>query len=159
MLNEVRKEAFNLRKTSKKDDEEEEDEEEEAQPSTDTNGDTTTIVGAEKWETWYPLEWIGWVMYGVPSENPTEHWVNQPTSSGPTDVEHYYTDEAGKRMSKKPPGRNVQRDRENNESITTKTTTDGNTMMSQRIVQMIKNWRLHPVHISFKLWIGYKRML
>ena len=136
MLNEVRKEAFNLRKTSTKDDEEEEDEEEEAQPSTDTNGDTTTIVGAEKWETWYPLEWIGWVMYGVPSENPTEHWVNQPTSSGPTDVEHYYTDEAGKRMSKKPPGRNVQRDRENNESITTKTTTDGNTMMSQRIVQM-----------------------
>jgi hypothetical protein len=73
MLNEVRKEAFNLRKTSKKDDDEEEDEEEEAQPSTDTNGDTTTIVGAEKWETWYPLEWIGWVMYGVPRENPTEH--------------------------------------------------------------------------------------
>jgi hypothetical protein len=35
MLNEVRKEAFNLRKTSKKDDEEEEDEEEEAQQSVD----------------------------------------------------------------------------------------------------------------------------
>jgi hypothetical protein len=129
MLNEVRKEAFSMRKTSKKDEEEDDEDEE-------SNRDSTSIVVAEKWETWYPLEWIGWVMYGVRSENPTEHWVNQPTSSGPTDVEHYYTDEAGKKMSTKPPGRNVQRDRENTESIVTKTAAAGNTMMSQRIVQM-----------------------
>ena len=28
-------------------------------------------------------------MYGVPSENPTDHWVHQPTSEGPTDTEHF----------------------------------------------------------------------
>jgi hypothetical protein len=76
-------------------------------------------MGSEKWETWYPVEWIGWVRYGSPSENPTTHWINQPTSSGPTDVEHYYTDEAGKRVFKKPPGRNVQRQREHTDTINT----------------------------------------
>ena len=93
-------------------------------------------MGSEKWETWYPVELIGWVRYGTPSENPTTHWINQPPSSGPTDVEHYYTDEAGKRVFKKPPGRNVQRQREHTDTINTKTVADGNAMLSQRIVQM-----------------------
>lgn len=138
MLNEVRKEAFSMRKTKKTEKEggeEEEDDDEETQLPEGSH-EISSIVGSEKWETWYPMEWIGWVMYGTPSENPTTHWVNQPTSSGPTDVDHYYTDEAGKRVSKKPPGRNVQRQREQTDTINTKTVADGNTMLSQRIVQM-----------------------
>ena len=49
-------------------------------------------------------------MYGVPFENPTDHWVHQPTSEGPTDTEHFFTDDKGKSVSKKPPGRTHQRD-------------------------------------------------
>lgn len=93
MLNEVRKEAFSLRKTkstSSNEEEEEEDNEE-------------NISLTEEWTSWYPQEWIGWVMYGAPSENPTEHWVHQPTSKGPTNVEQY-VDGNGLKSSKKPPG-------------------------------------------------------
>ena len=64
MLNEVRKEAFNMRKSkmiSTIDDEEEEESEE-----------TSSATLAEECSTWYPMEWIGWVMYETPSENPTE---------------------------------------------------------------------------------------
>ena len=75
-------------------------------------------------------------MYGVPSESPTEHWVNQPTSEGPTDTEHFITDDSGKRVSKKPPGRNHQRDRETTISVVNKTTSDSNTMMSHRLIQV-----------------------
>lgn len=97
MLNEVRKEAFNLRKNKAQSnaDEEDEDDNDESAPSL-----------AEEWSTWYPQEWIGWIMYGTPSENPTEHWVNQPSSNGPTDVEHY-VDDKGLRSSKNPPGCNI----------------------------------------------------
>ena len=107
MLAEVRKEAFDLRKCkiSSNADEEDEEENEEIAP--------TSI--AEEWSTWFPQEWIGWYMFGVPSENPTEHWVNQPASSGPTDVENYYTDEKGLCSSKKLPGRHCQREKANSE--------------------------------------------
>ena len=96
MLNEVRKEAFSLRKTkstTSNEEEEEEDNEENISPT-------------EEWTSSYPQKWIGWVMYGVPSENQTEHWVKQPSSSGPTDVEHY-VDDNGMRSSKNPPGRRI----------------------------------------------------
>ena len=49
--------------------------------------ESNSLVIAEEWETWYPQEWIGWCLYGVPSEKPTEFWVHQPVSNGPTDVE------------------------------------------------------------------------
>ncbi len=99
MLNEVRKEAFSMRKTktiNSVDDEEEEENEETA---------SSSLV--EEWEMWYPQEWIGWVMYGTPAENPTEHWVNQPSSNGPTDAEHYFVDEKGSRGTKNPPGQRM----------------------------------------------------
>ena len=96
MLNEVRKEAFSLRKTKSTSSNEEEDEED--------NEENISIT--EKWTSWYPQEWIGWVVFGVPSENPTEHWVNQPSKNGPTDVEHY-VDDNGMRSSKNPPDRRI----------------------------------------------------
>lgn len=97
MLNEVRKEAFNLRKykaTSNADDEDKDDDDE-SSPSL-----------AEEWTSWYPQKWIGWVMYGTPPENPIEHWVIRPSSNGPTDVEHY-VDDKGPRSSKNPPGHHI----------------------------------------------------
>lgn len=109
-----------------------EDEEEEAEEA----AEGTIPVLTEEWEQWFPQEWIGWVLWGVPSESPTEHWVNQPTSDGPTDTESFITDENGKRMSKKPPGRNHQRDREATDSMATKTTSNNNTMMSHRLIQV-----------------------
>ena len=98
MLNEVRKEAF-LKKHEKTktlcDDEEDGDNEETSSPSL-----------GEEWTSRYPQEWIGWVMYGTPSENPTEHWVNQPCSNGPTNAGHY-VDDNGMKSSKNPPGRRI----------------------------------------------------
>ena len=91
---------------------------------------------SEDWEAWFPQEWIGWILYGLPSERPTEHWVSQPTSEGPTDTENFITDDNGKRVFKKPPGRVVQRARETCDSTMTKTTSDNNTMMSHRLIQI-----------------------
>ena len=85
---EVRKEAFHARKSRATSKEEDADE-----PSSISEGTLPALV--EECETRYPQEWVGWIMYGVPSENPTEHWVHQPTSEGHTDTEHFLTDEKG----------------------------------------------------------------
>lgn len=135
VLAEVRKEAFNAKKSRSTAGGGDGDEEEEAEELSALSEGTCPVL-TEDWEEWYPQEWIGWVMYGVPSELPTEHWVNQPTSEGPTDTEHFITDESGKRVSKKPPGRNHQRDRETTDSVVNKTTSDSNTMMSHRLIQV-----------------------
>lgn len=84
MLLEVRKEAYNMKylKTDKCNtstnvpDDDDEDAEEPASISSDASSD------------WFPQEWIGWTMYGVSSDHPTEHWVNQPISDGPTQGNH-----------------------------------------------------------------------
>ena len=67
---------------------ENEDEEDADESSSISEGTLPALV--EEWESWYPQEWVGWIMYGVPSENPTDHWVHQPTSEGPTDSEHFF---------------------------------------------------------------------
>ena len=67
---------------------------------------TQTIMMGKEWTTWYPQEWIGWVMFGTLSENPTKHWVYQAPSNGPTDVEHS-VDDKGPRSSKNPPGHHI----------------------------------------------------
>jgi hypothetical protein len=132
ILHEIRKEAFNLRRAKSAGGAADEDEEEEAEEV----AEGTLPVLTEEWEQWFPQEWIGWVVWGVPSESPTEHWVNQPTSEGPTDTETFITDKNGKRISKKPPGRSHQRERESSESTETKTTSNNNTMMSHRLIQV-----------------------
>ena len=75
-------------------------------------------------------------MYGVPSENPTDHWVHQPPSEGPTDTEHSFTDDKGKRVSKKLPGRTHQRDVESVATAVPMISADSNTMMSHRLLQV-----------------------
>lgn len=135
MLSEIRKEAFMSRKTkSTSTPAEVEDEEDADEPSSISDG--TCPVLSEDWELWYPQEWVGWIIYGLPSDSPTEHWVNQPISEGPTDTDHFITDNQGKRVSKKPPGRSLQRHRESSDSTVTRTTVDNNTMMSQRLIQV-----------------------
>jgi hypothetical protein len=133
MLAEVRKEAFAMRfnKTEKSsttatnaDDEEEEQDE----------TTSSTIMGPEAWTNWYPQEWVAWVMNGVPSENPTEHWVNMPVSNGPTEVEHYYTDSKGNKSSKRPPGRTNQREKVTMDSIVTKQKSSELTIRARQIV-------------------------
>jgi hypothetical protein len=66
-------------------------------------------------------------MYGPASENPTEYWVTQPPSEGPTEVDTYYTDEKGQRGSKRPPGRNSQREKVIEEKTAHKLTSEANT--------------------------------
>ena len=129
ILNEVRKEAFEMRKSKSRveNDEDEEDPEE--------NSNSSTLVIVEDWVSWYPQEWIGWVMYGVPSDNPTNHWVHQTITDGPSDEPHYFTDESGKRVTKKPFGRVLQRDRGNSELTVARVTTDNNSMQAQRLLQ------------------------
>jgi hypothetical protein len=48
-------------------------------------------------------------MYRLPSEKPTEYWVHQPVSDGPTDVESYYTEAV-------PYGRKKQKTKNGNKS-------------------------------------------
>ena len=79
MLTEVQREAYNTRyknieKTNSSSNVADDDEE---------DADVTSSISSDAWSAWYPQEWIGWVMYGVSSEHPTEHWVNQPFSDGP----------------------------------------------------------------------------
>jgi hypothetical protein len=81
MLAEVRKEAFAKRfhKTEKSSttaasaDDEEEEQDETA---------SSTIMGPEAWTNWCPQEWVAWVMYGVPSENPMGQYASQQWSYG-----------------------------------------------------------------------------
>ena len=63
---EVRKEAFHARKSRKTSKEEDEDEEDAEEHSSISEGTLPALV--EEWETWYPQEWVGWIMYGVPSD-------------------------------------------------------------------------------------------
>jgi hypothetical protein len=125
ILSEVRKEAYAMRfLQGDKQNVDEDDDAEEEQSS------NVTTVG-EAWKLWYPQEWVGWVMYGVSSEHPTEHWVNQPMSDGPTEVEHYFTDNKGNKSSRRPPGRTNQREKVTMESVVSKQNSDTNTLRAQ----------------------------
>jgi hypothetical protein len=75
-------------------------------------------------------------MYGVPSENPTEHWVNQPISDGPTDVDTYFPDEKGMKSSKRRPGRTNQREKVSMESVQSKQSSDANTLRAHYLKQV-----------------------
>ena len=133
-MNEVRREAFSMRKTKKSVNGDEKDEDEDDEEG-DENPSNSCPLSVDAWITWYPQEWIGWVMYGTPCDKPTHHWVTQNISEGPSDEPTYYEDETGKKSSKKPPGRVLQRERANNETTTSRVTTDTNTLVSHRIVQ------------------------
>jgi hypothetical protein len=91
------------------------------------------VTIGETWKSWYPQEWVSWVMYEVPSENPTEHWVNQPISEGPTDMD---TDEKGVKSSKRPPGTMNQREKVTVESVQSKQSSDSNTLRAQHLKQV-----------------------
>ena len=132
---EVRKEAFNTRfqKTDKVTSllsSPDEEEVEEPYPS------ATNLTITEVWQSWYPQEWIGWVMYGVSSDNPTEHWVNQPNSSGPTVSDTYIFDDKGSKVSKRPGGRTVQREKATMESVVAKQSSDTNSMQAHHLLQV-----------------------
>ena len=72
------------------------------------------IKAKEDWENWYPMEWIAWTTFGVPSDEPTVHWVNEAIEDGPEVTEG----------RKKPLGRVDQRRKENELKGTTKSTTE-----------------------------------
>ena len=86
----------------------------------------------DDWENWYPMEWIAWTTFGVPSDEPTVHWVNEAIEDGPEVTEG----------RKKPLGRVDQRRKENELKATTKATTEINalriteTTLHQREVTM-----------------------
>jgi hypothetical protein len=133
MLAEVRKEAFAMRfhkaekssTTAASADDEEEEQDETA---------SSTIMGPEAWTNWCPQEWVAWVMYGVPSENPIENWVNMPVSNGPTEVEQYYTDSKGSKSSKRPTRGTNEREKETMDIIVTKEKSSELTIRARQIV-------------------------
>jgi hypothetical protein len=133
MLTEVRKEAF-LKRFNRGD--------KASNASSDVIDDEDEVEGdgsmtiVEIWKSWYPQEWVDWVMYGAPSENPTDHWVNQPISAGPTDVETYFTDEKGTKSSRRPPGRTNQREKVSMESVQSKQSSDSNSLRAQHLKQV-----------------------
>ena len=67
---EVRKETFHARKSRATSKEKDEDEEDADEPSSISEGTLPAL--AEEWETWYPQEWVGWIMYGVPVSQTVE---------------------------------------------------------------------------------------
>jgi hypothetical protein len=131
MLSEVRKEANAARFNSGKLDTSTAEETNERNDETSSSS-STLIISNETWNDWYPQEWIAWVLYGPSSENPTEYWVTQPPSEGPTEVDTYYTDEKGQRGTKRPPGRNSQREKVVEEKSVSKLTIEANTLRAQQ---------------------------
>jgi hypothetical protein len=131
MLSEVRKEAYAARFSSGKLDTSTAEETNERNDETSSSS-STLIISNETWNDWYPQEWIAWVLYGPLSENPTEYWVTQPPSEGPTEVDTYYTDEKGQRGTKRPPGRNSQREKVVEEKSVSKLTIEANTLRAQQ---------------------------
>ena len=121
-----------------------------------TNGTSLSI--SEVWQSWYPQEWIGWVMYGVSSDHPTEHWVNQPNSSGPTVSDNYVFDDKGSKFSKRPPGRTVQRGKATMESVVAKQTSDTNTLQAHHILQVDTELECAMSERDLKLIISLEMM-
>ena len=131
MLTLVRRDAFAQRATSK---------------TKDDTEDGADGAHEEQWQTWYPQEWIGWVLFGAPSEEPKKAWVTQSISEGP----EIALDEASKAQSaKRPYGRNVQRERETASKTTSKQASDILTLQSSHIMQVDQelemNKRLHDL--------------
>jgi hypothetical protein len=52
-------------------------------------------------------------------------------SDGPTEVEHYFTDNKGNKSSRRPPGRTNQREKVTMESVVSKQNSDTNTLRAQ----------------------------
>ena len=135
MLNEVRKEAFESRfvKTEKSSTSMNvaEDEDDDVD-----NSRVSTIFGGTVWSSWFPPEWIGWVMYGISSENPSEHWVTQTISDDLTEVEHFNSDDIQTKSSLKPPGSFNQTDKVTVESVNTKEISYADTLRAQSLLLM-----------------------
>lgn len=134
MLNVVRREAFVMRPTTRT----KEDEEQQA-------ADDPAVV--ESWQNWYPQEWIGWCLFGPPSGDCHDAWVNQSVSNGPEEVIPF--EEGSRSSAKRPFGRAVQRERESHLKTTTKQTTDTITMQAKHFMQvdqeLAMNKRLHDL--------------
>lgn len=135
MLSEVRKEAFETRfvKSEKSTTatplaEDEDDDADDAQ--------TSNMFGGTVWSSWFPQEWVGWVMYGISSEHPTEHWVNQTLSDGPTNIENFFSDDKQPKSSLRPPGRSNQREKVTTESVNNKQISDANALRAHHVMQM-----------------------
>ena len=79
-----------------------------------SSSSSLSLKAKEDWENWYPMEWIAWTTFGVPSDEPTVHWVNEAIEDGPEVTEG----------RKKPLGRVDQRRKENELKATTKSTTE-----------------------------------
>ena len=95
MLNEVRKEAFYLKDKSATEDPLEDTEDalnssissvttssakSSSSSSSSSSSTTNPIKAKEDWEKWYPMEWIGWITFGLPCDDPTDLWVDEAIS-------------------------------------------------------------------------------
>ena len=118
----------------------------------------TSLSISEVWQSWYPQEWIGWVMYGVSSDHPTEYWVNQPNSSGPTVSDNYVFDDKGSKVSKRPGGRTVQREKATMESVVAKQSSDSNSMQAHHLLQVDTELECIMSERDLKLIISLERM-
>jgi hypothetical protein len=78
------------------------------------------IKSKEDWENWYPMEWLAWITYGVPSSEPSEHWVCENVSEGPKSAIE----------KRKPAGRVDQRKRETYLKTEVKTSTNVISLLS-----------------------------
>ena len=136
VLNEVRKEAFYLKGKSTTEDPLEDalnssissvttsSAKSSSTSSSSSSSTTNPIKPKEDWEKWYPMEWIGWVTFGPPCEDPTDLWVNEAISEGPNDIE----------PKKKPYGRVDQRKKEVDTKASTKVESESNSLKSTQIV-------------------------
>ena len=93
-----------------------------------SSSSSLSLKAKEDWENWYPMEWIAWTTFGVPSDEPTVHWVNEAIEDGPEVIEGM----------KKPLGRVDRRRKENELKATTKATTE---ISALRITETTLNQR------------------
>ena len=157
ILNQVRKEAYQLKGKSANDDPVDDGEDflntstsslttssaKATSSSSSSSSSAAPIKLREEWEKWYPMEWIAWVTFGVPCGNPCQHWVTESVSEGPKSIE----------VKKKPAGRVDQRKKEVEQKTLT-TTKSHNTTMSVAIAhtELAINARLdNLMHINLQI--------
>ena len=141
ILNEVRKEAFLVKGKSSNEDDADDPLNTSVNSVTASNGKTSSsssalpsssssssskptssssviIKAKDDWENWYPMEWVAWITFGPPCDEPTEHWVNEEIDDGPETNER----------KKKPNGRVDQRKKENEITASTKVQVESNAL-------------------------------
>ena len=92
------------------------------------------------------MEWVGWITFGPPCDDPTDLWVNETISEGPQDIE----------QKKRPYGSVDKRKKEIELKASTKVESESNSIKSTQIILQQSEYAMASRdddlrHIQFQL--------